>query len=88
MTKQPQVVRPFFEFSELSSPPLHGVKGFARSSVQWTVVEQNGGAFPPLEGKPEGVWLIKPKDYPTITEGLPKDKTTKTPIARLYYIYT
>ena len=39
---------------------------------------------PPRSDVPD----IKPKDYPTITEGLPKDKTPICTIRGFYYIYT
>ena len=39
---------------------------------------------PPRSDEPD----IKPKDYPIITEGLPKDKTPICTIRGFYYIYT
>ena len=44
------------------SPPLHGVKDFARLSVQWTVIEPYGWG---LRYKTEGL----PNHYRRITEG-------------------
>ena len=42
----------------------------------------------PFRGRSGGASDIKPKDYPIITEGLPKDKTPICTIRGFYYIYT
>ena len=47
------------------SPPLQGVKGFARLSVQWTVIEPYGWGFYRTRYKTEGL----PNHYRRITEG-------------------
>ena len=63
-------------------------KGRSGGALPYTVHPTPYTFLLPSMGRSGGASDIKPKDYPIITEGLPKDKTPICTIRGFYYIYT